>query len=223
MTRLVWLAYVWLAMLSGAAVSGSYLWRSGAPQDTKDSVDGWVRGNYTRVLDLALRNRCSEDPVQARRAMDARWLACVRIVPAFKNENESSASLEKRYDGTLFAQLVRPKGHSVYVQLRERKKQQPSESPAGLAKLIEIESTSGDQRRFPGLSRLADEFEKMQVSPVLSDELMMDATEYRFSIRAPYGESLDLTLLGPGAAAPRQPPGLIQWAESLKETFATPR
>jgi len=226
MKRQIWLAGISLAALlaiSGALASEPYLWQSGTSQGTTDTVDSWARENYSHILDLVLRDRCAQAPVQAGRAIDARWIACVRIVPAFKNEIEYSVSLEKRYDGILFAQIVKPESHSVYFQLCERKREQPRASGGDLAKLIATSSESGDQQRFPGLARLADQFEKIRLSPVLSDEIMMDPTEYRFSILSLSGERLQITLLGPGSAAPHQPPGLIQWAESLKETLATSR
>src|SRR5216683_1670109 len=147
--------------------------RAGAPKDTKDSFDAWARDNYDRALDLVLQDRCTS-------ATDARWLSCIRIVPGYPDELEYSLSVEKRYDGTVLAEIARPKVDSIRRQLRDRKKEHPHASVGDLAKLIELESRAVDQRRFPGIVRLADEFEKIRVSPVLSDEIMMDATQYRF-------------------------------------------
>lgn len=185
-----------------------------APQGHKDFIDSWTRENYSRALDLLLPDRCASP-------IDARWLSCVRIVPPYKNETEYSLSVERRFDGTLSAKIVRPKVQSIYVQLRERKKEHPHASVSDLAKLIEIESRTGDQRRFPRLADLADKFENLRLSPVLSDEIMMDPTEYRFRIRSFSGETMELTLNGPGSAAPHQSQTLIQWAESAREMLAS--
>ena len=128
-----------------------------------------------------LQDRCAS-------AIDARWLACVRIVPPFRNEIEYLLSVQRQLDGSIFAQITRPKAHSIYVQLRQRRKEHAQAPLAELAKLTEIETQAGDQRRFPQLADLANEFEGLRLSPVLSDEIMMDPTQYRFHVRSFAGE-----------------------------------
>lgn len=217
--RLCWVAIssilaVWLA----SAAPEPHASQSPA----SDTVDAWARENYTRALELGLPNRCAEpDLLNGERTSHTKWMSCVRIVPAFKNEIEYSLSVEKRYDGTLFAYVARPKGQSIYAQLCEHKKEHPKASVNELTKLIETESRSGDQRRFPALANLANDFEKLQLSPVVSDEIMLDATEYRFQIRSFSGEHMEAVMIGPGSAAPHQPRALIQWAESTREMLAS--
>ena len=179
----------------------------------KGGFDAWARENYSRALDLALPDRCAS-------STDARWLACIRIVPGYPEEIEYSLSIEKRYDGTIRAEIVRPKGTSIRGQLRELKKANPRASVSELAKLIRVESRAGDQERFPGLLPLAGEFEQIRFPLVPSDEIMMDATQYRFCVRSSSGEHAELMLSGPGSAAPRQPRALIKWAESVRQTLA---
>lgn len=188
--------------------------QSKADPKGNDTIDGWARDNYHRALDLLLPDRCAS-------AIDARWLACVRIVPPFRNEIEYLLSVQRQLDGSIFAQITRPKAHSIYVQLRQRRKEHAQVPLAELAKLIEIETQAGDQRRFPQLADLANEFEGLRLSPVLSDEIMMDPTQYRFRVRSFAGERMELTLDGPGSGAPVQPPGLIRWAESVRKTLAS--
>ena len=177
-------------------------------------MDGWTRENYDRALDLVLQGHCAA-------SKGVRWISCIRIVPGYSAELEYSLSVEKRYDGTVVAHIIRPKTQSVYTQLCKRRKDRPRASIGDLTKLIEIESQAGDQRKFPGLLALADNFEKIRFSPVLPDEIMMDATQYRFRARSFSGDQMELTLVGPGAAAPHQPHALIQWAESVREMLAS--
>ncbi|HKM81567.1 MAG TPA: hypothetical protein VJY15_11470 [Candidatus Acidoferrum sp.] len=188
--------------------------RASAPQETQDTIDGWARDNYDLTLDLVFRDRCAA-------LKDVRWIACVRIVPGYANEIEYTLSVEKSYGGTILAHITRPKGQSVYSQLCRRKKERPHASVGALARLIKLESQAGDQRRFPGLVSLADEFEKIRFSPVPPDELMMDATRYRFCIRSFSGDKMEILLRGPGPTAPGQPLILIQWAESVRELLAS--
>lgn len=210
------LVLIWL--LVAACASSARAWLTSFPaaneaKETKDSADAWARENYSRALDLVLPDQCAS-------STNARWIACVRIVPGYPEEIEYSLSVEKRYDGTLRAQIVRPKGTSIRAQLRERKKANPRLSVSELAKLIRVESQAGDQQRFPGLLQLVGEFEQIRLPLVPSDEIMMDATQYRFCVRSSSGEHAELVLSGPGSAAPHQPQALLQWAESVRQMLA---
>lgn len=193
------------------------LWALGSralsAQEIKDSVESWTRENYGRALDLVFQDACAT-------SKEARWFSCVRSLPGHKDEIEYSFLLEKRYDGTVFARIARPKAQSIYRQLRQRKEQNPLGSVGDLAKLIQIESQVGDQQRFGRLAELATDFEKLRVSPIPADEIIMDATEYRFRVRSSSGK-MNITLRGPGSAAPHQSQALIQWAESLRITLAS--
>jgi hypothetical protein len=187
---------------------------SSGPRRPEGSADAWVRQNYNRALDLALPDRCAS-------STDARWLVCIRIVPGYADEIEYSLSLEKRYDGTIRARIVKPKGDSIRRQLLKWKKKHPSAAISGIGKLFAVESLVGDQHSFPRLPRLADEFEQIRLSPVPADEIMMDATHYQFRVRSSSGDQLEFELQGPGSAGPRQSQVLIRWAESLRELLAT--
>lgn len=202
-----------LPNISGAPLLDACSSEVSAPLQAKDTIDAWARENYDLVLDMVLQDHC-------RPAKEVRWISCIRILPAYHDEIEYSLSVERRYDGTVFGQIARPKGQSIYTQFCKQRKEHPRASLADLARLIELESQAGDQRRFPGLVRLADEFEKVRFSPILSDEIMMDPTEYRLHVRSFSGENMLLTLDGPGAAAAVQPAGLIRWAESAREMLA---
>ena len=187
--------------------------RPSAQHDPTDSVDSWMRENYSRALALLLPDSCAS-------AIDARWRSCIRIIPSDKNESEYAVSLQRRFDGKMFAVIVRPKGASIYAQLREHKRKHPHASLGALAKMIAIESRTGDQSQFSGLEHLGEKFEELRISPVLSDEVTMDPTEYRFRFRSFAGETMEVTLNGPGSTAAHQSQPLIEWAESAKNTLA---
>lgn len=210
---IVLLALLMLPLIAGAPVLARRSPQANAAGETKAAIDGWARGNYGRALDLVFRDRCTSPS-------DALWLACIRILPGHQNEIEYSLSMERRYGGTILAHITRPKTQSVYTELYEGKKEHPLASVNELTKLIQVESQAGDQRRFPGLVHLADEFERIRFSPTLTAELMLDATRYRFRVWVLGGDQMELILHGPGSAAPHQPQPLIQWAESAREMLA---
>jgi hypothetical protein len=204
---------IWLVAIThfwGTPFLGAPSSRASAPQATRESIDGWVRDNYNLALEIAFQDPCTA-------SKDVRWISCVRIVPGHSTEFEYSLSVERRYGGTILGRVIRPKRKSVYVQLCEWKKGHPQATVRELAKFLARESQAGDQHRFPELVRVADEFEKIRLSPALSDEIMMDATQYRFRIRSFSGESMELTLSGPGPTAPHQSNALIKWAESARQ------
>jgi len=188
--------------------------QASAPQATQDTTEGWARNNYDLALDLVFQDRCTA-------SKDVRWIACVRMVPGYPSEIEYTLSVEKSYSGTILARVTRPRTQSIYTQLCKLKKDHPAASVGDLAKLIEVESQTGDQQKFPALVRLADEFEKLRFSPVLPDEIMMDATKYVFRSKSFSGDQMELVLRGPGPSAPHQPQPVIQWAESAREMLAS--
>jgi len=218
MKRQCYLALIWLLAFSyvpGALVlAAPSSPRSSAPQETRDAIEGWVRDNYDLALDLVFQDRCAA-------SKDVRWIGCVRIGPGYPSELEYALSVEKSYSGTILARVTRPRAQSVYTQLCKLKIVHPAASVGDLAKLVEVESQTGDQQRFPALVRLAGEFEKLQLSPVLPDEIMMDATKYVFRSRSFSGDQMELVLRGPGPSAPHQPQPVIQWAESAKEMLVS--
>ena len=184
--------------------------------ESQDATDGWVRDNYGAVLNVVLHDRCSA----RHEATDPHWIVCVRINPGYETDLEYTLSVERRYDGTAFASITRAKSQSIYTQLYKLRKKRPTASASDLAKSIVVETQAGDQQRFPALQQFADEFEEIRFSPVLPDELMMDATEYVFLSKSS-GNQMELVLGGPGSSAPRQPHPLLQWAESLRQMLAS--
>lgn len=201
-----------LLALNITSVPGLGALASNAKAHQESKVTAWTRDNYAAALDLLFQERCAA-------GKRARWHVCIRIAPGYSDEIEYSLSVERRYDGTIFARITRAKGQSIHTQLSTRKKEHPHASLAELLKLIQLESQAGDQHQFPALARLADDFEALRLSPVPSDEIMMDSTRYIFRIQSFSGERLDLVLQGPGTAAKGQPQPLIVWAESTRQVL----
>jgi len=186
-------------------------------QERQEQAEIWVRENYSAVIDLISQDKtCAEtkDPKSVR------WTVCVRVTPGFQGELEYLLSLEKRYDGTAHAQITEPQGRSIYTQLLTLKTDHPNASATELAKLIAVKTRGEDQRTFPALLRLSDEFEKIRFSPILSDVLMMDPTKYMFRVEAYWGERMELVLYGPGRSAPHQPSPMLEWVERLRRLLS---
>ena len=106
------------------------------------------------------------------------------------------------------------------MQLVKLKAGHPNASAAELAKLVAMETRSSDQQAVPQLRRLADAFEKIRLSPALSDELMMDATRYFIRTESYSGERMESVLYGPGPSAPKQTRPLLEWVEELRRVMS---
>jgi hypothetical protein len=213
---LIWLLTV--SCVSGTrALAAPSSPRGSAREEIQDTTDGWARDNYDLVLDVVFQDSCAA----SKEPGEVRWIACVRIVPGYPTELEYGLSVEKSYGGTVSAHVTRPRAESIYTQLCRLKKEHPAASASNLARFIELETQAGDQQRFPALLRFADEFEKIRFSPVLPDELLMDATRYVFCSKSSSGNQMELVLRGPGSSAPRQPQPLLQWVESVRQMLAS--
>ncbi len=104
----------------------------------------------------------------------------------------------------------------MYTQLVQLRREHPDASLSDLARLVTVETRAADQKKLPALAQFAGDFERLAVTPALSDELIMDATRYEFAAKSYSGERMDLILLGPGPSAPIQPSPVLQWTEDLR-------
>jgi len=187
------------------------------PLEKQEQARVWVHENYKAVIDLISRDKTCD---AAKDPRPVRWSVCVRVRPGHENELECVLWLEKRDDGTAYAQITRPRGKSIYLQLLKLKTDRPNASPTDLAKLVAVKSRGGDQQTFPGLVSLTDEFERIRLSPVLSDELMMDPTTYFIHAEALWGERMELILYGPGPSTPHQSDPMLEWVERLRRLLS---
>jgi len=195
--------------------------------EKQEQAEGWIKENYLAVVDLIAREKSCvpTDDAKSEHAANKssaamRWSVCVRIIPGHPEELESLLWLEKLSDGSLQARIVGPRGASIYWQLVKLKAARRDASPVELAKLVAVETRERDRKTLPGLTQLASEFEEIRLSPVLSDELMMDPTVYSIRARSMWGEQMDLVLSGPGPSAPHQPGPLLDWVEKLRRVFS---
>ena len=173
----------------------------------KTSTDDWVQKNYAGALETVFQNVCA--PLASPKG--ARWTACIHITPAFRHERETIVYLEKSYEGTIEARASRAKDQSIYDQLLSLRQENPNASLPDLCRLVQVSLLRGDQRRFPKLLELSNEFEKLQISLALSDELISDPTKYYLHVRSYTGNELDVTLYGSETNLSQKSDALLRW------------
>jgi hypothetical protein len=96
-----------------------------AARDKQEQAELWLHENYRAILDLFSRDTgCA-----ARQAPGSmRWTVCVLVTPGYQTEPEYLLLLVKRYDGTAYARITRPRGPSIFTQLLKLKTEHPNAS-----------------------------------------------------------------------------------------------
>lgn len=181
-----------------------------------NDADSWVERNYTTVL-----NNLLPDGVIAPEKFpkQVKWMVTARILPPFERP-EYRFSMHKTYDGKVEASITATKGISIASQLRALKNKYPEATLEKISTLVSVEHRTIRQSECPPLSRLADQFEAINMSPVLSDELGVDETGYEFWSQSLWGNRMNISLSGPGPEAKKQTHPLLQWAETVRSRIA---
>lgn len=193
-----------------SGLNGKALMQVAAP--TQQNVEVWAGDNYGKVLDSVLPNGNIE---LGRYPNDVRWITTVRIVPS-SEDLEFGFSVHRSYDGKVKALISAPKGVRIMAQLRELRRGNPNANLEQIINLVAIKRQTLTQEKCPQLTRLAREFEALKISPVLNDELVLDAVGYVVWSQARWGHRMEVWLGGPGPNARRQRYSLIQWVENFR-------
>jgi hypothetical protein len=170
---------------------------------------------YTDVLNHLLP---SGEIAPEKFPKDVKWMVTVRILPPFEKP-EYRFSMRKIYNGKVEVSVITPKGTSILSQLRTLQSKYPNASLEQISGFISIEQWTVTQLDHSQLSRLADEFEAIKISPVLPNELRMDGTGYEFWSQSLWGNRMNVILEGPGSNAKKQPHPLLQWAETVRNSI----
>lgn len=188
--------------------------RAFLPQATpiQEDAELWASQNYVKVIDAVLPN---EDVESDKFPENIRWIAGVRIVPS-RESSEFKFTLHRFYDGRVSAFISKPKNAPIKTQLRELKRENPSDTVERIIKRVVIQHWTLTNEKCPQLKQLVKRFDSLRISPVLNDELMVDAVSYVVWSQAQWGDQVQLRLHGPGPSAQRQPYALIQWVEDFR-------
>lgn len=177
--------------------------------------DNWAQQNYPSVLNMTLP--AGEIP-SAQFPKNVKWIVTVRILPPFEKP-EYHFSMQRFYDGRVEVSALKAKGSSILSQLEILRSKYPDDSLQKISALVSLDESKFTQSEKPQLTRLADEFEGIKMSPVLPDELRVDDTGYEFWSQSLWGNRMNLNLGGRGAAARKQPHPLLEWAESVRSVI----
>jgi hypothetical protein len=204
------------SLIAGILLSQPGMALQGLPQEPYE----WTVQNYNKALnELLSAGRIAPEAFPK----DAKWIVTVRIVSSDKNEPEIRISLRQSYDGTVVAEVLKPRMTSLFDQLLRLRRDRAGLPAKKLFPLVGLEQFTVNGKSVPELNELATDFEKMRISPVLPDVLMLDAVSYEFWSQSMYGNLVEASLVGPGPSAPEQPHELLRWAERLRSVLLNRR
>jgi hypothetical protein len=182
-----------------------------------ESDDDWVASNYRTALERLLLSR---DTYSGKFRNDIKWVVIAHILPPFEN-SEYAFSLQKTYDNKVEAIVTFPKRESIFSQMTTLRKKNSQASLERLINLVSMDRAEVNQINCPQLVQRASQFEEIQMSPILPDDLYSDGTGYRLWALSLYGNQMEVTLSGPGAKAEKQPYPLLQWIEESRAALNT--
>jgi hypothetical protein len=181
-----------------------------------------AEGLSSSELDEVLMSRVFTDKCDAAKApafpKHIKWMVCVRIMPAFDAEAEFAFSVERYYDGAVRIYAERPLGDSLYIQFGKLQKAHPSAPIEELSKRITVESLSLDGQQWPLAAPLAEDLDKLSVSPMPRDTIYLDGTNYSIRLQSRTANA-EFDLDGPGPDASSQPGPLLEWVEHARKSI----
>lgn len=145
---------------------------------------------------------------------DVKWVVTVRVMPPFDNA-ESYLTVRRSYGGNCQVVVTAPNGASILKQLRGVLKQHPNMKTDEIARQISLSRRTATDSTCPRLKQVVSQFESIRMTPVLPDQLIVDATTYEFWIESLWGNRMHVLLAEPGSTAGRRADPLAAWADSI--------
>ncbi len=189
--------------------------RKGVQPSAKQIADEWAENNYLIALDKLLPKG---DGTTEKSPSNVKWSVVVRILPSYE-QPEYRFLIERKYDDSVALSVTKAHSNSILSQLKILKARYPKASLKTICEFVLLERKNFKSLTSPQLVRLAEQFEVINISPVLPDELRVDATRYEFWSESLWGNRLSAMLSGPGSGAKKQPHPLLEWAEDTRRAI----
>ena len=174
--------------------------------------DNWTYRNWSELMGIIMPIK----PFEAGEfPKSVRWMVSIRITgPSI--DPIITLTLRKYYSGMIEATALRPVG-ALSTQIREITKINPKASVTEAANSIKLVNSTYSNDKCPALVKLSREFERLSVSAVLPDVLMMDSTEYEILSQSLYGNRIQILYRGPGPEALSQDQPIVGWVERFRK------
>jgi hypothetical protein len=166
-----------LALTSPAILSASATETGSLSSAAYPDLEEWVHNNYEGALECSL----PLDPTEKSDLVhDVRWALAVRRRPAF--EPEELLIVRMSWEGKIEALLKRAP-IAIREQLRQFRQNQPVGSFEKAVAALSIETQKLDANMCPALVSISNQFERIQISPVPGDDIVLDTPTYELLVR----------------------------------------
>jgi hypothetical protein len=181
-------------------------------QIEKDESERWINKNWKSLLEKTLPIEPID--IDNYRKPD-RWLVSIRICDP--DISVMVMTVRQYYSGTVELNAIRPLGASIIEQVEKAIRPGLNTSISEVAKKIKLARSSISSEKCPVLVELAKEYEKISISAVFPDRLLMDSTEYKVVAQNVYGDYIQMLYKGPGLSAREQEEPIIDWIKKLRK------
>ena len=124
--------------------------------------------------------------------------------------------LRKYYSGDVNVTTIQVLGKPLQDQVSDIMSANPMANITKVANRIKLRHTKIDDKKYPALLKLAEEYESLSIKAILPDVLRMHGTEYNILSESLYGNNIQILYNGPGPDANVQEVPVIDWVERLR-------
>lgn len=165
-----------------------------AGQPGPDQAWKWVSAHSAELIEAVL----PKESVQSTTPdFEILWRITVRTSQPGSSRPETLVSATRTMDGSIEGFLSQP-SKSVFRVAEEIIREDPTLRVEDVASRIRVKRIQATDDTCTGLSRMAERYEQLSLSPLLSDALYVDGKTYKAWLQSRYGQStMVLTLRGP--------------------------
>ena len=122
--------------------------------------------------------------------------------------------LQRDYNGRVEAEVTSLADSSIISQLTELKRKHAELTVAAAADFVKVVRFSSTDEQCLRITKLAEEFEGLELGVLLPDRTVIHGTEYELWLQSQFGSRLWLSVAGGGAETP-----LLKWAEKARQVL----
>lgn len=160
--------------------------------DELEAARRWAGEHTEELLDLLM----TDEELEADAAVgDINWRVIVSVMD--EDGAEFKFALTKRLDW-LKGHLVEPESTSLFEQAVMLKQENPDLTVDSIIGRLNVRKTETTGDQCPRLARVAREYERLRIPPVLAEGFFLHGTSYEMRMVSAYGQSaVELRTIGP--------------------------
>jgi hypothetical protein len=199
-------------------VSSAYGQEAASLSDEEIQQANWLNENYRKALDLILPVGMAASDETINDAPE--WILTVRVSPPWDASKFYQLTFLKNFKGSVEATIIMPKGGSISEQLINLRKRNPQATLEEISKLVSVNRQTFTEKERPQLKLLARRFERLKMSPLPPNALILHGTDYYFWVKPYWVNHVEYAITEPSGSywgnLGKYPHPLAKWAESVR-------